>query len=999
MVDNGENGSVQGRVTRTASEPQRAKRGDYRFRGLELSDAQDGPKTFLIAPDAMQDFGRQDLYEFPLLCWEGSEVAGYGLEVNNRLADGTSIYAVKPDSDLVLEPRRLVSVTEAVEAAFCIRSVDIRNRVGPSEPFWMAKGKLIHDLFHHLVTTRGDTSRENFNRAFRKARPGFMASLPGSKVSVDEQAFREEAWRHFRNLGQWIEQNDVVGSAVAVEIDGMSTRWGLKGRADALFAPAGRETILELKSGKVSADEHLFQLYAYCLLFENARGLRPDGRLLYSDSGRSEGMRSFHRWSLIQGRNRVVSLNRMYTLPRLIESADGDCPRRKRCFNRADCIKFHGSASPRKEPFLQGARKEFYDRWFRMLSLELWEAEGQFARVLDPGSLGERLAEGVTTPLLGLAFKDGPATPHETSGDSGRLPGHAVLTVEGSSIDASPGDLIILHQGDPARQDALRARVTARDRGTIHVKIVGGGRAIGESPRGARSEDRSDGEAPWYVDTMPFIRARETARRALHRFLCQAHPSVVRLLVEKDDQPREHESANRHEPHPLPASHASAPDSAARSVEFEPAEPDSPADLDDLCFAEGLDAELNEDQESAVKAALDCDTYHLIHGPPGTGKTRVLARLIRICLDRGERVLVACPTNVALDRLLIALIDLGATDMLRIGGRSAVTSELQKVLERLRNIPVLLEDLCRSRISFSEFRTKVAGTSLIGATAYQCASHPLFIRERFDRVVIDEAGQLDEPTCLGPLALAPKFVLGGDHLQLPPVVRRIAGDESALADLEQSLFERLFSSSPSSRISRLRMQYRMNSEIQEIPSRLFYDGTLFPSPEAAHRKMSMDIGFSDDPAMLRILDPNLSVIFVNIEGPDSGKARPEEARFAAEVVRNLLAAGIPAGEIGLITPYRVQQALIHEFLAEERTAVTVDTVDRFQGGEREVIILSLARSDGVTSFLADRKRLNVSLSRARSKLILLGHGPVLESHPLFQSLLSGLERVSIPAEK
>ncbi len=999
MVDNGENGSVQGRVTRIASEPQRAKRGDYRFRGLELADAHDGPKTFLIVPEAMQDFGRQDLYEFPLLCWEFAEVAAYGLELNNRLADGTSIYAVKPDSELVLEPRRLVSVTEAVEAAFCIRSVDIRNRVGPSEPFWMAKGKLIHDLFDHLVTTRGDTSRENFNRAFRRARPAFMAALPGSKVSVDDRAFQEEAWRHFCNLGRWIEQNDVVAPAVAVEIDGMSSRWGLKGRADALFAAAGGVTILELKSGKVPADEHLFQLYAYCLLFENDQGVRPDGRLLYSDSGRSEGMRPFHRWSLMQGRNRVVSLNFRYTFPPLIEGAYGDCPRRKRCFNRGDCIELNGSASPRREPLLQGARKEFYDRWFRLLSLELWEAEGEFARVLDPGSLVERLAEGVTTRILELAFKEDPAAPRESSCGSDRLPEHAVLMVDGSSIDASPGDLVILHRGDPASRDALRARVTARDQGTIHVKIVSRGRTIGESPPGSRSEERSDVDAPWYVDTVPFIRAREASRRALYRFLRQADPSVVRVLVDEDDQPREPESDQADHPAPSRSGLTSEPDAAGRNVEFEAAEPDSPADLDDLCFAEGLDAELNEDQEAAVKAALECDPYHLIHGPPGTGKTRVLARLIRICLDRGEQVLVACPTNVALDRLLIALIDLGARDMLRIGGRSAATSELQKVLERLGNIPVLLEDLCLTGISFSELRTRVGATSLIAATAYQCASHPLFIRERFDRVVIDEAGQLDEPTCLGPLALAPKFVLGGDHLQLPPVVRRVAGDESALADLEQSLFERLFSSSPSSRISRLRMQYRMNSEIQEIPSRLFYDGTLFPSPEAAHRRMSMDIGFPDDPAMLRILDPNLSVIFVNIEGSDSGKARPEEARFAAEIVRKLLAAGIPAGEIGLITPYRVQQALIHEFLAEEGTAVTVDTVDRFQGGEREVIILSLARSDGVTSFLADRKRLNVSLSRARSKLILLGHGPVLETHPLFQSLLSGLERVSIPAEK
>jgi DNA replication ATP-dependent helicase Dna2 len=995
MLDGTPKDSVRGKVTRIASEPRKAARGDYLFRGLELTCAGDAPRTFIIVPETMTDFDRPDLYVFPLLCWEGAETAAYGLEFNNRLADGTSIYSVKPDSDLVLEPRRLVSVTDAVDAAFCIRSVDVRNRVSPSEPFWLAKGKLIHDLFDHLVSTRGDTSGDNFDTAYRRAKPVLMAALPGSRVSAEDRSFEEEARRHFRNLGRWIERKGPTAEAAAVEVDAISSRWGLKGRADALFTAGGRETILELKSGRFPAEEHPLQLYAYSLLFEDDGGERPDGRLFYSDAGRSEEMRSYPRWSLLEGRNRVVSLKHMYTLAPAAEGTDGECPRKKRCFNRADCIDLNGSSSPRKEPVFQGARKDYYDRWFRLLSLELWETEGVFARVLDPGSLAERVAQGVTTRVLEPAFTEDPASNGQSSDGSPGGSVHARLVADGSSIDAGPGDLIIVHRGDPASREALRARVTASDRGTIHVKIVTSEGTTGLShPGSAGSEETVDGDAPWYVDGIPFTRAREESRRSLHRFLKQADPSVVRLLLHGDDHPRDREP--RQDDHPDPSPYREDPD--GRNVEYEASVPDSPADLDDLCFGEGLTAELNEDQEAAVRAALVSDTYHLIHGPPGTGKTRVLARFVRICLDRGERVLVACPTNVALDRLLVALIELGVTDMIRIGWRSAAGPELREALEGLGRGPVLFEDLCRSEISFSEFRKRVSATPLIGATAYQCASHPIFIRERFDRVVIDEAGQLDEPTCLGPLALARRFVLGGDHLQLPPVVRRIEGDESALADLERSLFERLVSSCPSSHVSRLRMQYRMNGEIQEIPSRLFYDGALFPSPEAAHRRMSIETGISDDPAMTRILDPDHSVVFVDIDGADRGKARPEEARFAAEIVRTLLASGVPEGEIGLITPYRVQQSLIREFLAQDGPSVAVDTVDRFQGGEREVIILSLARSDGVTSFLADRKRLNVSLSRARSKLILLGHGPVLETHPLFRSLLSGLERVSIPAE-
>jgi DNA replication ATP-dependent helicase Dna2 len=216
--------------------------------------------------------------------------------------------------------------------------------------------------------------------------------------------------------------------------------------------------------------------------------------------------------------------------------------------------------------------------------------------------------------------------------------------------------------------------------------------------------------------------------------------------------------------------------------------------------------------------------------------------------------------------------------------------------------------------------------------------------------------------------------------------------------LEVSLFERLFRTAPESRISRLKTQYRMNREIQEIPSRIFYDGALTPSPEVAGRRLNIKIKATNNDQIGKIVDPDLPVVFVDVPGADSGKARAEEAEVAREIVEALLALGVPSHEVGIITPYRAQQALIRLRISEngqKRPGLSVDTVDRFQGGEREVIIVSLARSDGVTSFLADRKRLNVSLSRARSKLILLGHGRILGEHPLFMSILQGLERITI----
>ncbi|MEJ2717189.1 MAG: AAA domain-containing protein [Deltaproteobacteria bacterium] len=570
------------------------------------------------------------------------------------------------------------------------------------------------------------------------------------------------------------------------------------------------------------------------------------------------------------------------------------------------------------------------------------------------------------------------------------------------------GDHVILHRGDAGAREALRATVIESENGKISVSIsapLARSPAECDVPVMPGTEEASD---RWFVDLIPFSRGPEVARKALLDFFLRADPEIVRLVVRGGSESPADESvqtslqsegrvrgSDRTEAEHAESTPSGEPggkrDARARNIAVR-------SKLEDLCFGEGLTCELNEDQEDAIQAALSSEPFHLIHGPPGTGKTRVLARLIRIWLDHGERVLVACPTNIALDRLLLALIDLGVRDFIRVGSRSRLSREFQDALEKLGSPPRLLSDLASTNINVADFRKRVGEVQLVGATAYQCAAHPIFLRQRFDRVAVDEAGQLDEPSTLGVLALAPRFVLGGDHFQLPPVVQALAPGPEGDRGLEQSLFERLFDSCAPSKISRLKIQYRMNREIQEIPSRLFYEGTLVPSPEAASRRLSIDPGQLDDVALGRIIDPAVPAVFVDVEGSNTGKARPEEAAVASRILETLLACGVPATEIGIITPYRVQQALIREHLLNRRQVLpptSINTVDRFQGGEREVIILSLARSDGVTSFLADRRRLNVSLSRARSKLILLGHGPILMEHPLFASLLEGLQRVAI----
>ena len=275
---NPKHSSVSGRITRISSEPKTAAKGGYLFRGLELASDQIDGRIFVILPSFVGD----ELYEFPLLCWAGAEIACFNLEVNNRLEDGTIIYSATPESDLILEPRRTVSVTEAVEAAACIWSADVRFRVGPEEPFWMAKGKLIHTFFEYLVSRGSGHVRNNFREAYRKAVPALISVLPGSDINIHSKTLEEEARTHFTNIKSWLKRNSNIFESAEVEADQMSTRWGLKGRADALFrGNGGTTTILELKSGKVPVEDHQLQLFAYSLIFsEDGSAGTPDGYIL-----------------------------------------------------------------------------------------------------------------------------------------------------------------------------------------------------------------------------------------------------------------------------------------------------------------------------------------------------------------------------------------------------------------------------------------------------------------------------------------------------------------------------------------------------------------------------------------------------------------------------------------------------------------------------------------------------------------------------------------------
>lgn len=369
----------------------------------------------------------------------------------------------------------------------------------------------------------------------------------------------------------------------------------------------------------------------------------------------------------------------------------------------------------------------------------------------------------------------------------------------------------------------------------------------------------------------------------------------------------------------------------------------------------------NAAQDRAVSLAVTAEDCALIHGPPGTGKTHTLARTVRALCERGERVLLAAFTNRAVDNALECLREQGFESFVRIGTEHGVSSSMQDARFDYRGDP-------------TERVTTLQDAPVVAATAAACGSSVLQECE-FDVAIVDEASQLTEPGTLAAINLAERFVLVGDHQQLPPVVR-------ADTDLEMSLFERLIERYPDAAVT-LDRQYRMAQRIQYFASNEFYDGELRPAtPEVAGQHLDdlPHVSTEELPSELRD-----SVSFVDPDGSESGNVNPIEAKRVAEIVETYREAGVASEEIGVIAPFRAQVAAITKRVSEE---LTVDTVDRFQGSSREVIIVSFVATETLDSpIFEDDRRMNVALTRAKKALCLVGDEDTLQSDPFYARLL------------
>lgn len=438
--------------------------------------------------------------------------------------------------------------------------------------------------------------------------------------------------------------------------------------------------------------------------------------------------------------------------------------------------------------------------------------------------------------------------------------------------------------------------------------------------------------------------------------------------------------------------------------------------------------DLNTPQQQAVQFAMSARDLAIIHGPPGTGKTTTVAELARQAVLAGEKVLACAPSNTGVDNLLERLVRLGLK-VVRVGHPARVHAELQE-----HTLDALVErdpamDLVREMMREAEQLTRQAGRTtrarpLPGARQQLrqeskqlredarrlerqviagyldqadviCATStcdPEILGDRcFDLAIIDEACQSTEPGCWPVILRSQRLVLAGDHCQLPPTVLcPIAAAEG----LAVSLMERLVNHYGDQITRQLSIQYRMHQHIMQFSSKTFYDDNLIAA-EPVEGHVLADLSDVCDNAWTR-----QPIMFIDSAGagwdeelePDGESRRnTHEGSLVLKLIERLTDAGLSPADIAVIAPYAAQVRWLREHCPMR--SVEVDTVDGFQGREKEAVIISLVRSNpqGEIGFLGDTRRMNVALTRARRKLIVIGDSATLGGHRFYAQLLEYFE--------
>lgn len=438
---------------------------------------------------------------------------------------------------------------------------------------------------------------------------------------------------------------------------------------------------------------------------------------------------------------------------------------------------------------------------------------------------------------------------------------------------------------------------------------------------------------------------------------------------------------------------------------------------------------LNSTQEEAVNKVLCTKDVAIVHGPPGTGKTTTLVEAIYETLHRENQVLVCAQSNTAVDWISEKLVDRGVP-VLRIGNPTRVNDKMlsftyerrfeshpaytelwgirksiREMNGRIRKGSHIERENMRNRISHLRDRATeleilineaLFSSTRVVASTLVSSNHRILNGRRFSTLFIDEAAQALEAACWIAIRKADRVIFAGDHCQLPPTIKCI---EAARGGLDHTLMEKVVANKPIS-VSLLKVQYRMNESIMRFPSEWFYNNQLESAPEIRQR------GILDFDTPMIWIDTSEMECHEEFVGESFGRINKPEANLLLQELESYIQ---KIGEnrvldeqfdFGLISPYKAQVQYLRNkiksssFFRRFRPLITVNTVDGFQGQERDVIFISLVRANesGQIGFLNDLRRMNVAITRARMKLVILGNATTLTKHTFYHKLMEYIQK-------
>ena len=923
----------------------------------------------------------------------------------------------------ILEPDTILNITDLNHADYCARQYLLNRLVSSPQSAAMIRGNLVHSSFKELLKEhdRGElmtgyaahgneTPQATLRRHFEQALERSTIDL--ALINTSTEQMRTESITHLDSLASWFQnqsatlwdmpaiaisednQNDPADehsskNMVRAETFLLAPEIGLRGRLDLLWRQTGRQRLLELKTGKATGElpkqSHKWQVQGYHALLTVRRDphmKKALALLLYSGTP-GEAQTCDIRFTVTQ-MQRVIEKRNILVLSHItgIPPAPPGASRCTKCSMLAQCHQISSlldwqapepelpennrvggqSIAPSSNVGIsQGGRnqlrpmspqdREFFAKYYNLLQLEGLEGEKQQA-LLWQIDVKERVEQGTAISDLRPLAKSVP---------TGQGEWQQTFACTNTS-ELRVGDEILLSDGNPVTGEVVTGSILGISSEEVTVW----------SPELITH--------PTLIDRYDINSVHVRTLQNLLRWL-QADPHL-RSLVSGTIQPQ-----------------------------FDTTKNISPR------------TDFNAEQNLAVERAMQMRDYLLIHGPPGTGKTSVIAEIVKRYCQQGQRVMLAAFTNQAVDNMLKRLDTEGLHAFMRLGSARNVDKTIaDRLLKRLVGQNLKSVDTLEAVQDLLSSVPVVASTTAMWSSdkfnpptfngAREMKEHAPF---QFDVAIIDEAGQLTVPAILGALRFAKRFILVGDEKQLPPLVlSKEASDEGlseslfSMLKLKDNGFTKNESRSAGSCVS-LKVQYRMNKWISHFASKVFYDGQLIPHPSVAHRLLDVEpsklIRKAERTSIVRAIDPMAPMVFLDVLGTqERAKTSDAEALAVRELVVGLLARGIAQQDIGIIAPYRAQVANLrrHLFSDDETngwealsydTQLSVDTVDRFQGGERSVIIMSFATTtrpeldSQLRYHLTNPHRLNVALTRAQKKLILVGNASALEGLPVFERLV------------